>query len=145
MDSEIQKEDDILKNNNENINNSMFFGVITSLKLFKDKYLFAGTGNFLSVFNIQSDEKLEKKIKIFISQKISKINIFPFINIREKNNYLLTLSGETKIKFSFYSENELNFQFNEISTKSNDYIMDHILFSHSDKKYLTNKESILWL
>ena len=135
MDKSIkQKEYNISFNENEN--NSMFFGVISSLKLFKDKILFAGTGNFLSIYNIESNEKLEKKIKIFISEKISKINIFSLTNNSQNNNFLLILSGETKIKYSFFSEIDLIFNFIEISTESNDYIMDHIFYSNSNKKYL---------
>ena len=122
----------------ENIeNNSIFYGVISSLKLFKDKYLFSGTGNFLSIFNIIND-KLEKKIKIFESEKISKINIFPFPN-SINNNYLLILSGETKIKYTFFSEDIFDFQFKSIKTKSNDYIMNHILYSN----YLNNGKNYL--
>ena len=122
----------------ENIeNNSIFYGVISSLKLFKDKYLFSGTGNFLSIFNIIND-KLEKKIKIFESEKISKINIFPFPN-NINNNYLLILSGETKIKYTFFSEDIFDFQFKSIKTKSNDYIMNHILYSN----YLNNGKNYL--
>ena len=135
MDLSIKnKKNDLI--NSEKENNSMFFGVISYLKLFKDKYLFSGTGNFLSIYNIQGNEKLEKKVQIFISEKISKINFFPFLN----NNYILTLSGETKFKYSFFFENNFLFQFEEISTKSNDYIMDNILYSYckieENKQYL---------
>ena len=135
-----EKQNKIIDNGKQKENFSMFFGVISSLKLFNDKYLFAGTGNFLSIYNIQGNDKLEKKINIFNSEKISKINIFPILNIFQNNKYLLTLSGETKIKFSFFSEEMTNFQFNEISTKSNDYIMDHILYT---KTY--DKENIQYL
>ena len=53
----------------ESDNYSIFFGLISALKLFKDKYLFAGTGNFLSVFKIKGKEHLKLKIKIFESEK----------------------------------------------------------------------------
>ena len=125
------------KISNYNENNSNFYGVISSLKLFKDKYLFAGTGNFLSIFNINND-KLEKKMKIFDSEKISKINIFSFPNPKN-NNFLLIISGETKIKYTLSSDNIFNFQLNSIQTKSNDYIMNHILYSNflnNEQKYL---------
>ena len=114
---------------------SIFFGIITSLKLFKDKFLFAGTGNFLSIYNIENDN-LEQKFKIFNSEKISKINIFNYTS----NNFFLTSSGETKIKYSYFSENDMNFEFKEIKTKSNDYIMDHLLYinikGESKEEYL---------
>ena len=114
---------------------SIFFGIITSLKLFKDKFLFAGTGNFLSIYNIENDN-LEQKFKIFNSEKISKINIFNYTS----NNFFLTISGETKIKYSYFSENDMNFEFKEIKTKSNDYIMDHLLYinikGESKEEYL---------
>ena len=133
----IIKESNNLNNNNNNKeDNSMFFGVISSLKLFKDKYLFAGIGNFITIYNIEGNEKLENKIKVFTSEKISKINIYQFSN----NNYILILSGETKIKYSFFTEENINIQLNSISTKSNDYIMNHILYTNSDnediKQYL---------
>ena len=114
---------------------SMFFGVITSLKLFKDKFLFAGTGNFLSIYNIENDN-LEQKFKVFNSEKISKINIFNHSN----NNFFLTISGETKIKYSYFSENEMNFDFKEIKSKSNDYIMDHLLYINKNNE---NQEEYL--
>ena len=120
----------------ENDNYSTFFGVISALKLFKDECLFAGTGNFLSVFNIKGKEYLKLKIKIFESEKISKINTFNINN----NEFLLLLSGETKLKYSFFNENDIKFVFNEIITKSHDYIMDHIYYSipinESEYKYL---------
>ena len=120
----------------ENGNYSIFFGVISALKLFKDEYLFAGTGNFLSVFNIKGKEYLKLKIKIFESEKISKINFFNINN----NEFLLLLSGETKLKYSFFNGNDIKFGFNEIITKSRDYIMDHIYYSYSinesEYKYL---------
>ena len=124
-------------NTNDKENDSMFFGVISSLQLFKDKYLFAGTGNFLSIYNIEQNDKLEKKLKAFNSEKISKINIFLF---SDNNNFILTLSGETKIKYSFFNENNIDLNLINISTKSNDYIMNHILHVTSDnsvkKQYL---------
>ena len=105
MDLEEKESKNKLKNDN-NDNYSMFFGVISALKLFKDKFLFAGTGNFLSIFNIQGNEYLILKIKIFESEKISRINIFNFNN----NDILVLVSGETKLKYSFWNEN--NFKFN---------------------------------
>ena len=121
MDSEEKTE--IKENDNEN--NSMFFGVISSLKIFQDKYLFAGTGNFLSLYNIKENDYLIDKIKIFESEKISKINIFNYTN---DNEYIIVLSGETKIKYSLFKISEFKFKFNEIITKSHDYIMDHIYY-----------------
>ena len=118
------------KNIEEYENNSMFFGVISALKLFKDKYLFAGTGNFLSIYNVQSNEFLIKKIRIFESEKISKINIFIF----NSSDYLVILSGETKIKYSGFNDTNFNFNFNEIITKSHDYIMDHIYYSYNERE-----------
>ncbi len=120
----------------ESDNYSIFFGLISALKLFKDKYLFAGTGNFLSVFKIKGKEHLKLKIKIFESEKISKINIFNITN----NEFFIVLSGETKLKYSFFHENDFKIDFNEIITKSHDYIMDHIYYSYSidenEYKYL---------
>ena len=120
----------------ESDNYSIFFGLISALKLFKDKYLFAGTGNFLSVFKIKGKEHLKLKIKIFESEKISKINIFNITN----NEFFIVLSGETKLKYSFFNENDFKIDFNEIITKSHDYIMDHIYYSYSidenEYKYL---------
>ena len=129
MDLEEKESKNKLKNDN-NDNYSMFFGVISALKLFKDKFLFAGTGNFLSIFNIQGNEKLILKIKIFESEKISRINIFNFNN----NDILVLVSGETKLKYSFWNENNFKFNFNEIITKSHDYIMDHIYYSYTKEK-----------
>ena len=126
MDSEEKTE--IKENDNEN--NSMFFGVISSLKIFQDKYLFAGTGNFLSLYNIKENDYLIDKIKIFESEKISKINIFNYTN---DNEYIIVLSGETKIKYSLFKISEFKFKFNEIITKSHDYIMDHIYYSHTNE------------
>ena len=117
-------------NENENENYSMFFGVISSLKLFQDKYLFAGTGNFLSIYNIKENDDLVDKIRIFESEKISKINIFNFGN---DNQYIIVLSGETKIKYSLFKINEFKFKFNEIITKSHDYIMDHFYYSNKNE------------
>ena len=128
------KKDTIILNNYEKEVDTMFYGLISSLKLFKDKFLFAGTGNFLSIYNIKDNDNLEKKFKIFDSEKISKINIFPFLNSNKNNEFLLILSGETKIKYSFFIENEMIFNFNKINTKSNDYIMDHILYIISNKE-----------
>ena len=125
MDSEEKTYINEIKLNNQD-NYSMFFGVISSLKLFEDKYLFAGTGNFLSIYNIQGNEYLKEKIKIFESEKISKINIFNF----DKFEFLLILSGETKIKYAIFNKDEFKFKFNEIITKSHDYIMDHIFYSY---------------
>ena len=129
MDSPEKSSNDIYKDE-EKENYSIFFGVISALKLFKNKYLFAGTGNFLSLFNIQGKEKLELKVKIFESEKISKINIFNNGN----NTFFLSLSGETKLKYSFFSENNFKFNFNELITKSHDYIMDHIYYLNSEKE-----------
>ena len=112
-------------------NNSMFYGVISSLKLFQNKLLFAGIGNFLGVYNIEGKENLIKKIRIFESEKISKINIYKY---DDNKTFLLILSGETKIKYSFFNENEFNFIFNEIITKSHDYIMDQFYYSSNDNK-----------
>ena len=135
MNLPIKKEkinlNDIQKTSDNNCD-SMFFGVITSLKLFKDKFLFAGTGNFLSIYNIENDN-LEQKFKIFNSEKISRINIFNY----SINNFLLTISGETKIKYSYFSENDMNFEFKEIKTKSNDYIMDHLLYINTNNESKT--------
>ena len=100
----------------ENGNYSIFFGVISALKSFKDEFLFAGTGNFLSVFKIKGKEHLKLKIKIFESEKISKINIFNITN----NEFFIVLSGETKLKYSFFNENDFKIDFNEIITKSHD-------------------------
>ena len=114
--------------NKKEDNNTLFFGVISSLKLFNNKYLFAGHGSHLKIFDIKIKE-LTNRYKIFESAKISKINIFSFSNINPIKTYLLVLSGETKIKYSFFTENEFLFTFNLLQTKSNDYIMDHILYS----------------
>ena len=114
----------------DNENYSMFFGVISSLKLFQDKFLFAGTGNFLSIYNIKENDDLVDKIRIFDSEKISKINIFNFDN---NNEYIIVLSGETKIKYSMFKINEFKFKFNEIITKSHDYIMDHFYYSNRNE------------
>ena len=92
----------------DNENYSMFFGVISSLKLFQDKFLFAGTGNFLSIYNIKDNDDLVDKIRIFDSEKISKINIFNFDN---NNEYIIVLSGETKIKYSMFKINEFKFKY----------------------------------
>ena len=129
MDSEEKTSIYEKKLNNQD-NYSMFFGVISSLKLFEDKYLFAGTGNFLSIYNIQGNEYLKEKIKIFESEKISKINIFNFDNFE----FLLILSGETKIKYAIFNKDEFKFKFNEIITKSHDYIMDHTFYSYLSEK-----------
>ena len=52
----------------------------------------------------------------------------------DNKTFLLILSGETKIKYSFFNENEFNFIFNEIITKSHDYIMDHIYYYYTKEK-----------
>ena len=129
MDSEEKVSMNEIKEKEEE-NYSMFFGVISSLKLFKDKYLFAGTGNFLSIYNIKENDFLVDKIRIFESEKISKINIFNYTN---DNEYIIVLSGETKIKYSFFEINEFKFKFNEIITKSHDYIMDHFYYSNGNE------------
>ena len=129
---EISDKNSIIETNKKmEENNSMFYGVISSLKLFQNKLLFAGIGNFLGVYNIEGKENLIKKIRIFESEKISKINIYKY---DDNKTFLLILSGETKIKYSFFNENEFNFIFNEIITKSHDYIMDQFYYSSNDNK-----------
>ena len=94
---EISDKNSIIETNKKmEENNSMFYGVISSLKLFQNKLLFAGIGNFLGVYNIEGKENLIKKIRIFESEKISKINIYKY---DDNKTFLLILSGETKIKY----------------------------------------------
>ncbi len=119
-----------------NENFSSFYGIITSLLLYKN-YLFIGKGNYLIIYNIETNKQVFYK-KIFNSNKILLISQYKF---NDKN--IILFLGETLIKYSIININDflLNFNYNdfnlfEIKTFSNDYLLDNLLIKTNDNKYI---------
>ena len=98
-----------------------FFGVVTSMCL-DGNTLYVGKGNFIFIYDINNDIKTNC-IKVFISNKITKIKIFSISDTIK----LLIAIGETQIKYSVITQSQNEIRFKTLKTESGDYAVDSLL------------------
>lgn len=98
-----------------------FFGVVTSMCLDGDS-LYVGKGNFIFIYDVNNDIKTNC-IKVFISNKITKIKIFSISD----NKKLLIAIGETQIKFAIITQPQNEMRFKTLKTESGDYAVDSLI------------------